>query len=566
MPNTKLTEEDIQNMISDYCDKKMGIYDLCDKYKVGKIKVKSIFSERNIPLKTVGGQSKNIGDKKRIFPEPPIGFHYEAIAKDGSLTTPDYLNKSGALTSHIKKTYNIDIPPLYHRTLYERENGILWYEQWFDIKLVEDKVIATKKCPYCDWTTKDIENKSGAFEVHLKTVHNISKIDYLKEHPEDKSYFALVNKTLDRQMSDDEDDFVVCKICGKKLAKIGNKHLASHGITKEEYIEKYGADDLLSKNLYKQMSAHMTKINMEHPFKYKTSKGEREVDEYIQSLGFETKSDRTILKGKEIDVYVPTMKFGVEYDGLFFHTEGGGKDIHYHLGKTMGCEDQGVELIHILEDEWELKKDMMKAIIRWKLGILDDFIVIDDALPYEIKKVPQNEAIEFNSKYGLELWDDEYFLCVGYYYNGKLIAMMNFIDDPQYKRLTMAEFVRDWNYYWVGIAKKIIDWLMDSPYIDGIEKIRILVNRKIDPIRRKKHILYSHRFEDELGFKWIGQRAPKCTYYTNEYGRYIREADSARFARKIWNCGYLVHEAKIKREIGTDGKVYAYRQITRNRI
>lgn len=565
MPNTKLTEEEIQNMISDYVDNNLGIYALCEKYKVGKIKIKSIFSERNIPLKTVGRQTKNFGNKERKFPDAPVGFHYEAIAKDGSFVSPDYLNKSGALSNHIKKEYCVDAPSSHFRAVYEREHGTFWYEQWFDIKLVEDKAMETKKCPYCDWVTKDIKNKSGAFEVHLKNTHNMSKLEYLKEHPEDRPYFALVNKTLERQMSTDEDDFVTCKICGKKLRRIDYKHLTKHGITKEEYIEKYG-NGIVAKALHDRLSVITTKMNIEHPFRYKTSKGEREVDEYIQSLGFETKSDRTILKGKEIDVFVPAMNFGVEYDGLFYHTEGGGKDIHYHLGKTMGCEEQGVELIHILEDEWELKKDMMKAIIRWKLGILDDFITMNDNLPYEIKKVPQNEAIEFNSKYGLELWNDDYFLCIGYYYDGKLIAMMNFIDEPQYKRLTMAEFVRDWNYYWVGIAKKMIDWLMDSPYIDGIEKLRILVNRKIDPIRRKNQMLYSHRFEDELGFKWIGQRAPKCTYYVNEYGRYIREANSIRFARKIWNCGYLVYETKIKKEVEKSGGVYAYKQTTRNNV
>ena len=45
------------------------------------------------------------------------------------------------------------------------------------------------KCPYCDWETIDVDNRSGMFETHLKKRHNMSKNEYIKEHPEDKDYF-----------------------------------------------------------------------------------------------------------------------------------------------------------------------------------------------------------------------------------------------------------------------------------------------------------------------------------------------------------------------------------------
>jgi hypothetical protein len=53
------------------------------------------------------------------------------------------------------------------------------------------------------------------------------------------------------------------------------------------------------------------------------SKAEQEVATYIQSLvssPIQT-NDRTILNGKEIDCYVPALRVGFEYNGLYWHSE-----------------------------------------------------------------------------------------------------------------------------------------------------------------------------------------------------------------------------------------------------
>ena len=68
-------------------------------------------------------------------------------------------------------------------------------------------------------------------------------------------------------------------------------------------------------------------------------------------------NDRTQIKPYEIDIYVPKMHLGIEFDGLYWHSALGGADrmsLHY---KTTLCKDHGILLMHLFEDEWDLKKD-----------------------------------------------------------------------------------------------------------------------------------------------------------------------------------------------------------------
>ncbi|MBQ4259293.1 MAG: zinc-ribbon domain-containing protein [Agathobacter sp.] len=54
-------------------------------------------------------------------------------------------------------------------------------------------------------------------------------------------------------------------------------------------------------------------------------------------------------KGMELDIYIPTFKFGIEYDGLAFHND---KDQHQReLKKYSECKKLGIKLIRIKESQ-----------------------------------------------------------------------------------------------------------------------------------------------------------------------------------------------------------------------
>lgn len=100
-----------------------------------------------------------------------------------------------------------------------------------------------------------------------------------------------------------------------------------------------------------------------------TSFAERQINEYIKSLGFETiQSDRSILSGKELDIVVPSRNIAIEYNGLFWHSKKY-KENNYHLDKTNQAALAGYRLIHIFEDEWEYRQEQVKEKLASILGV-----------------------------------------------------------------------------------------------------------------------------------------------------------------------------------------------------
>lgn len=100
-----------------------------------------------------------------------------------------------------------------------------------------------------------------------------------------------------------------------------------------------------------------------------TSVPETEIREHLEKLGFKVlQNDRKILNGKEIDLYLPDLKLGIEYHGLYWHSEAQVKT-NYHLEKLQACQERGIQLIQIFEDEWLERSSQVLNFIESKLGI-----------------------------------------------------------------------------------------------------------------------------------------------------------------------------------------------------
>ena len=516
----------------------MGIDSLCKIYHVGKEKIRNIIYNSDVKRMPKGRQSLNktnwkITDYKIEKYPHDNGYHYIAKAKDSNFTTTDYMNTGGYLTSYIKKELGITIPTLYDRRKYYMQTGDYWWEQYFDIIKEKDKPI--KKCPYCDWTTEDVDNRSGAFEVHLKREHNIDKINYLKEHPEDKEYFSLINKTLERQFSLDEDEYVTCAICGMKLARIDWKHLNKHHISKEEYITKYG-NNLVSKNLHNRLSENAKETNMTLDFNNE-SRAEREIKEYVQSLGYETIKDRKILEGKEIDIYVPERNIGIEYNGVIFHGEKFHKDKKYHVNKTNMSSYKGVNLIQIFEDEYLYRRESVLREIR---NIFNTTTI----LPFD-----KNDYYWKGDFIRYEVIDE---------YTAKDFIEFNSILEFSHKTLNLG--LKNKNNDLVSIlslskGRKVKNsWFLKAYVcIEGIDSIElgkeffkafcyyekpISVEAEID-LRWK----YDSKELTSMGFIQNGIENPRCRYSNGSIDRCYRFKKDERIEGinydKVWDCGYI---------------------------
>jgi hypothetical protein len=96
--------------------------------------------------------------------------------------------------------------------------------------------------------------------------------------------------------------------------------------------------------------AYLDKYGLRNLVTHSSSHYEKEIKELFPTINFV--KDRTILDGKEIDLYAPDYKIGIEFNGNYWHSDAIHPEKDYHLQKSELAKSKGVFLYHIFEYEW----------------------------------------------------------------------------------------------------------------------------------------------------------------------------------------------------------------------
>lgn len=105
--------------------------------------------------------------------------------------------------------------------------------------------------------------------------------------------------------------------------------------------------------------------------------------------------ERTILKGYEIDVYVPSIKLGIEMHGLYWHTETQ-KGKNLHKLKADLAEEAGIKLIQIFEDEYKQKRNIVVSRLMNCLNLNKHKIYARNCTIKEIDGKLKSEFLDMN--------------------------------------------------------------------------------------------------------------------------------------------------------------------------
>lgn len=508
--------ENIRSIINDY-EEGLSIYNICEKYHIGKIKLKKILSDNSITLRKKGKQPIDktnfiIDDyKKEKYPQIE-GYHYIAVDKFSGETYNDYMNNGGFLTSHIKKKYNEKIPSLYNRRLFYMKTGNYWWEQWFNIIKVKNE--ETKKCPYCTWETLDIHNKSGAFLNHLKYEHDMTIEEYIKNNPNDANYFSRQLKEIEKnKLLENSYYYVICTLCGEKMPKITNSHLLkNHNTTLKEFKVKYPNIKIMSDNMNKQLNNIRQYSNLVVSKKRFISSYELELHDFLKTYNIDFETNRQILIGKEIDILIPSLNLGIEFDGLRWHSEFyGKKDKNYHLNKTIRCNQKGYSLIHIFEDEYVNNKDIV-------FSKLKHLIKKDYDLPkiqgrkILVKEIYKNDAEIFLNKFHIQGFSSST-VYLGGFYNEELIAVMSFKNGGiTNKDWELTRFATNYNYRYQGVGGKLFKYFIRNYNPKNV----------ISFADRRWTINPNNNLYTNLGFELVSITKPDYRYYNNKIDKFKR--------------------------------------------
>lgn len=166
---------------------------------------------------------------------------------------------------------------------------------------------------------------------------------------------------------------------------------------------------------------------------------------------------RNILSNnRELDIYIPSKKIAIEYNGLKWHSEEYGKGKFYHLDKTDECKSLGIKLIHIFEDEYIFHKEIVLSKLSHLIGCGTYEKIM--ARKCSVKEITKIEAKEFLSKFHIQGYGNST-LSIGCFNKGKLIGVMSF-EKEKNERWVLSRFASDYNYICQGIGGKLLSFFI----------------------------------------------------------------------------------------------------------
>lgn len=230
---------------------------------------------------------------------------------------------------------------------------------------LDNNLIAFPKCPTCGHDIHTFINPSKGYQKHCSC-----RCAQLDKGVRDK----YKNSCLLKYGVD--NGFKLDCIKQTNLERYGVANPFSSEIIKEKIkqtnIERYGvANPQQNKEIKETTQRTLLErygVNCGCKLKplHNRSKGEIELYDYISSIYTDAiANDIQVIKPLELDIYIPSINVGVEYDGDYWHSLP--KMRKRDILKNNICKLKSINLIRVLESDWLSDKNNVKSIIKEKI-------------------------------------------------------------------------------------------------------------------------------------------------------------------------------------------------------
>ena len=275
---------------------------------------------------------------------------------------------------------------------------VLWEKKWTEEAILED---AKKYRTRSEWKTKSGSAYGAALRLNLLTKacahmtlqmeHNkwteeailkdAKKYNSIAEWRKNSSaYGAAIKKGLLNKATGHMARWVhpITKWTTSAILEDAKKYK-----TKIEWIQNSSSAYSLAceRGLLEKATSHMKRVGG-------TSKPEQNIlalvkQHYPKAQVLRDRNvsipDKSHITGFEIDIYIPELRKGIEFNGKYWHSLQGLKrgrtnwpehDLkNYHLIKTEHFKKKGIEILHIDEKEWLKSQDKCIVKIKQFIGI-----------------------------------------------------------------------------------------------------------------------------------------------------------------------------------------------------
>jgi hypothetical protein len=249
-------------------------------------------------------------------------------------------------------------------------------------------------------------------------------------------------------------------------------------------------------------------------------------------------NSKSIISPYELDIYLPDLNLAFEFNGVYWHNELN-RPSDYHKIKSDLCDDKGIQLIHIYEDDWTYKRNIIESMILNKLGKTDNKIY---ARKTEIKEINDNKLIRyFLNENHLQGFIGSS-IKLGLFYNNELVSLMTFGK----KRIFMKSLRKD-GFEILRFCNKL-----NTNVIGGASKLFKYFINKYKP---NEVISYADRsysngnLYEHLGFNLEHVSPPNYYYVINnlKYHRYLFRKDV--LVKEGYDSNKTEHEIMLERKI-----------------
>lgn len=206
-------------------------------------------------------------------------------------------------------------------------------------------------------------------------------------------------------------------------------------------------------------------ITCPHCKKIYNSKFEMQIHNFLLDNGIDNvelnKFFDTPIGKRQLDLYIPEYKIGIEFNGLYFHSEDN-KHNRYHKNKIDIFKDIGIDIIMIFENEWVNNRNIVESIIKNRLNMIDTKIFARKTEIKELNNKDYRSFLELNHLQGYSPATYRY----GLYYNNELVSVIS-VSKSRFKNNEM-ELIRFCNKINTSIIGGFSKLLKKIPKFDNL--------------------------------------------------------------------------------------------------
>lgn len=275
-----------------------------------------------------------------------------------------------------------------------------------------------------------------------------------------------------------------------------------------------------------------------------SSQAERELVDFLHDYTQVETRNKYIIPPYEVDIYLPEYNIAIEYNGVYWHTESKGKNRNYHYDKFSLCQQKGIQLITVWEDDYTNNPEIIRSMLLHKIG--KDKSLRLYARKTSIKELSYDQSSQFLDKHHIQGSRQGSFH-IGLEYENKIVAVGVF---SKYKdTLYLDRYATSCNV--IGGAGKIMKYAIQYCKDNNIKEIVTYSDNCHSDGGLYKTLGFHKEKELKPDYAYLvnGQRIHKFNYRRKRFEndpnlKYDQSLSEYQLAilngiEKIWDCGKI---------------------------